>query len=142
MDPYQALANAIIERAAEDYRMTDDPDELAELEKKEEELAAQAHGIHYYVRKAAHMTEYFLLAVSISIPLYVYGVRGIWLILLASLICVGYAGLDEYHQAGVQGRGPSVKDVGIDSAGALLGVLIVQAFLWASTHNPSARRKN
>ena len=33
MDPYQALANAIIERAAEDYRMTDDPDDLAELEK-------------------------------------------------------------------------------------------------------------
>lgn len=33
MDPYQALANAIIEQAVKDYRMTDDPDELAELEK-------------------------------------------------------------------------------------------------------------
>ena len=32
MDPYQALANAIIEQAVKDYRMTDDPDELAELE--------------------------------------------------------------------------------------------------------------
>ena len=32
MDPYQALANAIIEQAVNDYRMTDDPDELAELE--------------------------------------------------------------------------------------------------------------
>ena len=33
MDPYQALANAIIEQAVRDYRMTDDTDELAELEK-------------------------------------------------------------------------------------------------------------
>ena len=33
MDPYQALANAIIEQAVKDYRMTDDPDDLAELEK-------------------------------------------------------------------------------------------------------------
>lgn len=33
MDPYQALANAIIEQAVKDYRMTDDPDELAELER-------------------------------------------------------------------------------------------------------------
>ena len=33
MDPYQALANAIIEQAVKDYRMTDDPDDQAELEK-------------------------------------------------------------------------------------------------------------
>ena len=39
--------------------------------------------IHYPVRKLAHMAEYFLLAVSVSFPLYVYGVRGIWLPLLA-----------------------------------------------------------
>ena len=39
--------------------------------------------IHYPVRKLAHMTEYFLLAVSVSFPLYVYGVRGLWLPLLA-----------------------------------------------------------
>ena len=32
--------------------------------------------IHYPVRKLAHMTEYFLLAVSVSFPLYVYRVRG------------------------------------------------------------------
>lgn len=31
MDPYQALANAIIEQSVKDYRMTNDPDELAEL---------------------------------------------------------------------------------------------------------------
>ena len=54
-----------------------------------EEIAYKADGIHYYVRKAAHMTEYFLLAIAISFPLYVYGVRGIWLMLLARNVCVG-----------------------------------------------------
>ena len=33
-----------------------------------EEIAYKADGIHYYVRKAAHMTEYFLLAIAISFP--------------------------------------------------------------------------
>ena len=37
--------------------------------------------IHPYVRKMAHVTEYFLLAASISFPLYVYRLRGIALTL-------------------------------------------------------------
>lgn len=82
--------------------------------------------IHYPVRKMAHMAEYFLLAVSVSFPLYVYGVRGIWLPLLAGAICVGFACLDEYHQSFVAGRGPSKKDVAIDSIGAAAGVILMQ----------------
>lgn len=33
MDPYEKLANAIILRAADDYRMTDDERELQEIER-------------------------------------------------------------------------------------------------------------
>lgn len=33
MDPYQELANAIILRAVEDYRLTDDEQELEEIER-------------------------------------------------------------------------------------------------------------
>ena len=84
--------------------------------------------IHHTVRKIAHVTEYFLLAISVSFPLYVYGVRGIWLPLLAGFLCVGFAGLDEYHQSFVAGRGPSVRDVGIDSIGIFIGILMVQFF--------------
>ena len=63
-----------------------------------------------------------------SIRPYVYGVRGIWLPLLAGFLCVGFAGLDEYHQSFVAGRGPSVRDVGIDSIGIFIGILMVQFF--------------
>ena len=98
---------------------------------RQSSTAAVSYTHLYYVRKAAHMTEYFLLAVAISFPLYVYGVRGIWLMILAGIVCVGFAGLDEYHQSFVDSRTPSVKDVGIDSIGAMIGVLLVQAFCWS-----------
>lgn len=106
-----------------------------------EEICAQADHIHYYVRKAAHMTEYCLLAICISFPLYVYGIRGIWLIFLAGLVCVGFAGADEYHQSFIAGRGPSAKDVCIDALGSFIGIMLVQAFCWSSLHNPNKRKK-
>ncbi len=93
--------------------------------------AQQAHYVermNYYVRKTAHVTEYFALAVTVSVPLYVYGVRGIWLLLCAGAICVGYAGLDEYHQSFTVGRTSTIRDVGIDSIGVFPGILISQFF--------------
>ena len=107
----------------------------------DEKIQELADEYQYPVRKLAHMTEYCLLAIAISFPLYVYGVRGIWLILLAGAICVGFAGFDEYLQSFVADRGPSVRDVGIDSIGVTAGILLVQAFCWSTLHNPSGKRR-
>lgn len=96
------------------------------------EIQQKAQQINKYVRKGAHMTEYFLLAIAVSFPLYVYGVRGILLMLLAGLICVGYACGDEYHQSFVSGRSPSFRDVGIDSIGVFAGILLVRLFGWSA----------
>ena len=123
------------------YTIVETKNEVLNEGKGYEELAYEADGIHYYVRKAAHMTEYFLLAIAISFPLYVYGVRGIWLMILAGIVCVGFAGLDEYHQSFVGGRTPAVKDVCIDSTGALIGILLVQAFCWSVLNNPNKKKK-
>ena len=123
------------------YQIVETKNEILGTNKSYDELDAEANSIHYYVRKAAHMTEYFALAVAVSFPLYVYGVRGIWLMFLAGAICVGFAGLDEYHQSFVANRGPSVKDVGIDSIGAGVGILLVQAFCWSTLHNPAGKRR-
>ena len=43
--------------------------------------------------------------------------------ILAGIVCVGFAGLDEYHQSFVDSRTPSIRDVGIDSCGAFIGIL-------------------
>ena len=93
-----------------------------------EQYAAKIHGP---VRKLAHITEYFLLAVAVSFPLYVYGVRGILLMLLAGVICVGYACADEYHQSLVSGRSASFRDVAIDSIGILIGVVLTRLIGWS-----------
>ena len=94
------------------------------------EIDEVATKIEYPVRKVAHMTEYFLLAVAVSFPFYVYGLRGFPLMLVAGAICVGFACGDEYHQSFVDGRGPSVRDVGIDSIGVFAGIITVRIFCW------------
>lgn len=95
-----------------------------------QEQAAKVRQLEYYVRKTAHFSEYLLLAVTLAIPLYVHGVRGIWLLLLTELICIIYASSDEYHQMFVSGRSAQLKDVLIDSAGALCGILISQPVMY------------
>ena len=95
------------------------------------EVGARASQIHGIVRKAAHITEYFLLAIAVSFPLYVYGVRGIFLMLLAGIICVGYACGDEYHQSIVSGRSASSRDVMIDSIGIFFGVILTRLIGWS-----------
>lgn len=77
------------------------------------------------VRKLAHFT--------------IYTIAGIWImafvntydnlamknkILLALIVGVIYAILDEFHQMFSGGRTPSVKDVGIDSLGVCFGISI------------------
>jgi len=91
-----------------------------------EEVMEYAELIHFLIRKCAHMILYFLLAVSVSFPLYVYGLRGIPLMLVAGGFCVAFACGDEYHQSLVAGRGPSKRDVMIDSIGILAGVILVR----------------
>ena len=67
------------------YKIVEIKSEVLHQEKSYDELYYEADQIHFYVRKAAHMTEYFLLAIAVSFPLYVYRVRGFWLFLELSV---------------------------------------------------------
>lgn len=73
--------------------------------------------INHIVRKNAHFFIYLVLGILVmnAIRKSKY---------LALSICIFYAMSDELHQAFVPGRGPGIKDVLIDSAGAYIGVLI------------------
>ncbi len=109
-----------------------------------EEIAIYTEKYHYYVRKLAHFTEYMILAISVAFPLYVYGMRGIWLMIFAGGFCVGFACLDEYRQSFSLGRTPSKKDVMIDSCGVFVGILITRiiGFIGRKTiFAPLARRR-
>lgn len=90
------------------------------------QIADYAQNNQFYIRKAAHITEYFLLAMSVSLPLYVYKIRGFYLSFLVTAFCVLYACLDEYHQYFSYGRSSQPRDVAIDSIGIIIGVIIVR----------------
>ena len=97
------------------------------------------------VRKCAHVSEYAVLALLLwralrSVParrtktLIVFGT--------VMLCCALFAASDEFHQAFVKSRTPSVRDVLLDVTGALLGLLIGARFarshpktFRATTHN-------
>ena len=107
----------------------------------DEKIQELADEYQYPVRKLAHMTEYCLLAICVSLPLYVYGLRGFALTFLAGILCVSFAASDEFHQTMVANRGPSVKDVGIDSIGVLFGITFVRLFCWIALGGNTKKRK-
>ncbi|MCR4689808.1 MAG: VanZ family protein [Lachnospiraceae bacterium] len=103
-------------------------DKVADLDLSQEQILSYTDRLHPYIRKTAHFTEYLLLAMSVALPLYVYGLRGFLLVIFAGAFCVGFAALDEYHQSFVAGRGPSRRDVMIDSCGSFVGIIITRMF--------------
>ncbi len=97
----------------------------------EEVLFERAELIHYFVRKAAHMTEYFLLALSLQLPLTAWLSHKIsWKprILTGFLLTVVFAALDEFHQSFVPGRSGNFTDVCIDSVGAIAASICLFIF--------------
>lgn len=97
---------------------------LLHLEMSEKEIETCIDNLQHPVRKAAHMTEYFILTLLVMLPLWVYKVRGRRLLLISFAICVAAACSDELHQMFVAERGPAIKDVGIDSIGITFAVLL------------------
>ena len=77
---------------------------------------------NHYLRKTAHFFAYMILGILVINVLKLIGVGGKKRIALALLICIIYAITDEFHQLFVPGRGAQVKDVIIDSIGALVGI--------------------
>lgn len=108
---------------------------LLSLGLSEAELWLRADFIHFGVRKAAHMTEYFFLTFGIFLPLWLrfsteqkeVSRKSVFykILLLTFLLGVVFAALDEFHQVFVPGRSGSPADVLIDSVGifAACGIL-------------------
>ena len=83
------------------------------------------------VRKCAHFSEFALLGLNLTFLFHFR--RGKRRLLHTGLTAWGiaalYAGTDELHQMFVDARGPALLDVGIDSGGALTGVLFASLCL-------------
>ena len=97
---------------------------------------ARIAAVHFLTRKAAHFTEYAILA-FLARRAFISSSRDFlqrhWFQLGLALVVL-YALLDEYHQSFVPSRTPSIYDSAIDIAGGLTVLLICMV------HNRRAQR--
>jgi VanZ family protein len=92
---------------------------------------------HVLTRKAAHLTEYAILA-CLLLRAFRAGAAGAWhwrWATLSFVLVAIYAGLDEYHQAYTQYRTASVSDSVLDMSGGLIAL----ALLWLNRRQPASR---
>ena len=101
-------------------------------------LGSEKHISEHFVRKAAHFLEYTILALLICIDIFgfsrlrydVFHISSFKVFPLSLIVAVLVALTDEFViQANTEGRGPSIVDVGIDTLGAITGMLCVAAVL-------------
>lgn len=83
------------------------------------------HNIDTVVRKTAHVILYTLFAISLTLWIKTYEIQDRKTILLVLLIGFLYACLDEWNQKIRGTRTGIFKDTLIDTAGCLLGLIIV-----------------
>lgn len=107
------------------YRVVETYNEIFGKGFAPEKLLLYADNINYPVRKLAHMTEYAICAVLTYAAFAGYLKRDRRLYLWALLFTAFYALTDEIHQRFVSGRGPSFSDVGIDTIGGAIGLMIL-----------------
>ncbi len=97
--------------------------------------------VTFYVRKAAHFTAFMLLGILTVSALRVDVKRFLPCGIVSFGICVLYAVSDEVHQLFVPGREGRLLDVGIDTAGALCGILLFCAVFAAVKRVRGKRRE-
>ncbi len=80
--------------------------------------------LHFLIRKGAHFGVYGVLGILLVRALRSSGYRGVQGLMYAWILAIIYAGSDEFHQTFIAGRSGEVRDVLIDSAGALAGIAL------------------
>lgn len=107
------------------YRMVDTAGRLFGLDLDYDKIRAIAGAIEHIVRKGAHMTEYAILAFLFYVWLCRWNISRRRRLAVAAVMAILYACSDELHQIFVAGRAGQISDVLVDSAGALLALLLI-----------------
>lgn len=93
--------------------------------------------VHFLVRKGAHFSAYFMLGM-----LLMHAIRVKRLIVgmgVSLFIAVLYAASDEFHQTFIAGRSGEVRDVMIDSVGAIVGIIVYVVVMLYFAYKKAAR---
>lgn len=95
------------------------------LKLTEGQMIAVAVAIEWIVRKAAHVTEYAILAAAVWFALYFWTNNKSVLYFSTVVFCIFYAVTDEIHQLFVKGRSGQFEDVLIDAVGILASAGVI-----------------
>jgi VanZ family protein len=91
--------------------------------------------VHGYIRKAAHFTEYGILALLTIRAMILVGVgRSLMRFLPALALVLLVASVDEFHQSFEPSRTASIYDVGIDLTGGIIASIAAWLYLrWSGS---------
>ena len=96
----------------------------------------------FIVRKSAHVILFCLLSILCFIVIYEIK-KNIKISTLASFsITFIYACIDEIHQLFIPGRGSQIKDVLIDSIGAIIGLIVINLIFMLKNRIKKSYSKN
>lgn len=104
-------------------------------------IAEVIASVEFWVRKLAHFCIYAVLGTFSFLTLVSYkGIPFVLRCFFSLLISAVYALSDEYHQTFISGRSGELRDVLIDSSGALTGILICVAVYGLIIHIKKKRK--
>lgn len=96
----------------------------------ESKLAKASNLINAPLRKVMHASVYFVLAFFLMLLLNILFNHDYYILslIIAFILCSGFAITDEFHQTFVAGRTGQFKDVIIDSMGAIFGIIFYTTY--------------
>ena len=108
-------------------RVVDTVIKIIDADKKldENELEDLRETLTFIVRKGAHFTIYAILGVLILLLALEYNIKGKISMAISVVISMLYACSDELHQTFVSGRSGELRDVILDTIGAITGCAVV-----------------
>lgn len=112
---------------------------IQNLEKDEKERVLRK--IEHIIRKLAHFSLYTIIGILLMSLMSTYKIKQRKRVLISGSIGLLYAMSDEIHQSFIPGRGPQIRDVGIDFCGVVVGMCMVLVVIRFYT-NKMAKRKN
>ncbi len=116
----------VVEQVAEHAPMHQNVPDSIETAKK----SAAWDAVHWFVRKMAHFTLYFIIGFLLMCLMRSYQKCDKKHVLIALLIGAVYALSDEFHQYFVPGRDAKLLDVLIDTTGVFAGIALSFAAAW------------
>lgn len=100
---------------------------ITDTEPNSEEMEKIVEKYSFPVRKLAHFTEYFIFGLIVVNLLASFKIRK-KMLLYVIVISLASSLFDEFHQTFIAGRSGNIKDVLLDTSGALIGAYLVHRF--------------